>query len=102
MRRTAQEKRATIDHADLRVDLAARSVAWAGRPVTLTDREFAMVELFALHPDRVFAVDELLDRFFPDAASGHRVVRVYVSQLRQKIDPDVIRTTAGGYRLGLA
>ena len=101
VRRTAQSKRSVIDQAALHVDLTARTVAWSGRPVALTDREFAILELFALHPERVFTVDELLDRFFPDAASGHRVVRVYVSQLRQKIDPDVIRTMAGGYRLGL-
>ena len=102
VRRSAQSKRSVIDQGALQVDLAARMVAWDGRPVALTDREFAMLELFALHPERVFALDELLDRFFPDAASGYRVVRVYVSQLRQKIDPDVIRTMAGGYRLGLA
>jgi DNA-binding response OmpR family regulator len=100
MRRGAQTKQAVLHHGDLRVDLAARAVSLGDRPVQLTDREFAMLELFALHPDRVFTVDELLERFFPDAASGHRVVRVYVSQLRQKLHPSFIRTVAGGYRLG--
>lgn len=102
MRRGAQTKRARIRHGELQVDLVARTVAWAGRPVQLTDREFAMLELMALHPDRVFAVDDLLERFFPGAASGPRVVRVYVSQLRQKLDPTAIRTVAGGYALGHA
>jgi two-component system, OmpR family, response regulator QseB len=100
VRRRSQTKQSVVERAPLRVDLADRSVAWAGRAVGLTDREFAMLELFALHPDRIFTVDELLERFFPDAASGHRVVRVYVSQLRQKIDATVIETVAGGYRLG--
>jgi len=100
VRRRSKTKQSVVDRARLRVDLATRSVAWAGTPVALTDREFAMLELFALHPDRIFTVDELLERFFPDAASGHRVVRVYVSQLRQKIDAAVIETVAGGYRLG--
>ena len=100
VRRGAQTKQATLRRGDLHVDLAARSVTWGGRAVVLTDREFAMLELLALHPERVFTVDELLERFFPDAASGHRVVRVYVSQLRQKLDPAAIRTVAGGYRLG--
>ena len=57
-------------------------------------------ELFALYPDKVFNVDELLERFFPDANSGNRVVRVYVNQLRQKISEDVIETVPGGYALG--
>ncbi|MDA0700208.1 MAG: response regulator transcription factor [bacterium] len=100
VRRRAPTKQSILDRPPLRVDLATRSVAWGGRTVALTDREFAILELFALHPDRIFTVDELLERFFPDAASGHRVVRVYVSQLRQKVDADVIETVAGGYRLG--
>lgn len=100
MRRGAQTKQAVLHHGALRVDLAARAVSLGDRAVDLTDREFAMLELFALHPERVFTVDELLERFFPDATSGHRVVRVYVSQLRQKLDPSILRTVAGGYRLG--
>lgn len=100
VRRSAQTKRAIVDRDRLRVDLAARTVTWDERPVVLTDREFAILELFALHPDRSFTVDELLGRFFPDATSGNRVVRVYVSQLRQKVDASVIQTIAGGYRLG--
>jgi DNA-binding response OmpR family regulator len=101
VRRATPTKQAVVDRAGLHVDLVARSVAWAGRPVHLTDREFAILELFALHPDRVFGVDKLLERFFHDAASGHRVVRVYVSQLRHKVDAAVIETVAGGYRLGV-
>jgi DNA-binding response OmpR family regulator len=100
VRRGAQTKQALLQHGALRVDLATRSIAWDDRAIQLTDREFAMLELLSLHPERVFTVDELLERFFPDAASGRRVVRVYVSQLRQKVDPRVIDTVAGGYRLG--
>ena len=102
VRRQAQTRSASVEIDALHVDLAARAVRWDGREVHLTDREFAMLELFVLHPERVFTVDELLERFFPDASSGHRVVRVYVSQLRQKLAEAAIRTVAGGYRLGMA
>lgn len=102
LRRSADTKATVVERAPLRIDLAARRVAWHGRDVRLSDREFAMLELFALHPERVFTVDELLDRFFPRAASGHRVVRVYVRQLRAKIADEAIRTVSGGYRLGPA
>lgn len=101
VRRRAQTRQASLARGPLTVDLTARSVVWDGREVALTDREFAMLELFALHPDRVFSVDELLERFFPDATSGHRVVRVYVSQLRQKTAEGIIQTVSGGYRLGV-
>lgn len=102
LRRTAQTKGSVLERPPLRVDLAMRRVAWDGEEVDISDREFAMLELFALYPERVFTVDELLERFFPDASSGASVVRVYVSQLRHKVAEELIRTVSGGYRLGPA
>lgn len=100
LRRRAQTRRTVLDRSPLRVDFRARRVQWGSREVHLTAREFEMLELFAHYPERAFTVDELLQRFFPEAGSGRGVVRVYVSQLRQKVAADVIRTVAGGYRLG--
>src|SRR5690606_28512346 len=102
LRRSAQTKRAVLERAPLLVDLEARRVAWDGEAVEVSDREFAMLELFALYPDKVFSVDEWLDRFFPEASAGAIVVPVYVSQLRHKVADHSIRTVAGGYRLGPA
>ncbi|MDQ3398514.1 MAG: response regulator transcription factor [Deinococcota bacterium] len=101
MRRPAQTKQAVFKRGPLRLDFGARRVLWRAREVELSEREFTMLELFALYPERVFTVDELLERFFPEAESGHRVVRVYVSQLRQKLDAGLISTVPGGYRLGV-
>ena len=78
----------------------ARAATLPSANLRAVAREFAMLELFALYPDRVFSADELVDRLFPSAASGPGVVRVYVSQLRHKLADGVIRTVAGGYRLG--
>jgi DNA-binding response OmpR family regulator len=100
LRRTAQTKRSLLERGRLSVDLTARRVTWNGGPVALSEREFMILEAFALHPERVFTVNELLDRFFPGADSGPRVVRVYVSQLRHKIADSLIETMPGGYRLG--
>jgi len=102
LRRKAQTKRSVFERGSLRVDFDARIVSWDDRPVSLSDREFSMVELFALYPERLFSVDELVERFFPDAGSGARVVRVYVSQLRHQVDDELITTAPGGYRLGPA
>lgn len=100
LRRQAQTRRTVLERAPLRVDLANRLVTWDGSEVQLSAREFEMLELFALYPDRVFTAEELQTRLFPEAGSGPRVVRVYVSQLRQKIAGSVITTVSGGYRLG--
>ncbi len=100
LRRESQTRSSSFSRGALEVGFARRNVTWAGDEVKLSEREFAMLELFALYPDKVFNVDELLERFFPDANSGNRVVRVYVNQLRQKISEDVIETVPGGYALG--
>ena len=100
LRRPAQTRRSVVERGRLRIDLSARTVSWDGSRVALSEREFAMLELFALYPERVFTVEELLERFFPDAGSGHRVVRVYVSQLRRATDTELLETVPGGYRLG--
>lgn len=101
LRRGADTRTSVAVRGELEVDFARRRVCWRGDEVRLSEREFAMLELFALHPERVFTVDDLLERFFPDAQSGHRVVRVYVNQLRQKVSGELIGTVPGGYTLGV-
>jgi len=101
LRRGATTRRARFSRGPLCVDFSTRQVFWEGREVSLSEREFTILELFALYPERVFTVEELLDRFFPDADSGARVVRVYISQLRQKLGAGLIQTVPGGYRLGM-
>jgi DNA-binding response OmpR family regulator len=100
LRRESQTRSANFVRGGLELDFAKRRILWAGDDVKLSEREFAMLELFALNPDKVFTVEDLFDRFFPDANSGNRVVRVYVNQLRQKISESVIETVPGGYALG--
>lgn len=101
LRREAQTKQANFTRGELQIDLRRRQVIWQGTAVSLSEREFALLELFSLNPDRIYSADELLERIFPDANSGNRVVRVYVHYLRQKIAPNIIVTATGGYRLGV-
>ncbi len=102
LRRQSRVHSSVFERGPLRVDYAARRVFWDGREVSLSAREFALLELFTLYPDRVYDAEELLDRLFPGTDSGLRIVRVYVHRLRQKLGPEVIATVPGGYRLGLA
>jgi DNA-binding response OmpR family regulator len=101
LRRETPVKGVETERGPLRVDLAVRRAWWSDQEVSLTAREFAMLEVLVLNPDRTFGAAELQERVFPDAESNGIVVRVYVRQLRQKLGPNVIATVPGGYRLGV-
>jgi DNA-binding response OmpR family regulator len=101
LRREVQTKQAVLKRGPLELDFRKRSVKWASRDVTLAEREFALLEHFARNPERVYSAEELLDKFFPDAESGRRVIRVYIHSLRQKLGESVVATASGGYRLGV-
>jgi len=100
LRRGAQTRQAHVIRGPLRVEFDSRRVFWDGRDIRLSDREFGIVELFALNPEKVYSAASLRDRFFPEADSGSQVVRVYIWQLRNKVAEDLLLTVPGGYRLG--
>ena len=67
----------------------------------LTERDSALLTLFAAHPQRTFSRDDILRSVFsPDDTPG--AVDTYVHYLRKKTDPAIVQTVRGrGYRLGL-
>ena len=92
--------------ADLTVDLAARTVSRAGRPITLTVKEFALLELFVLHSGAVVDRAAITAHVWDDNHDPFaNVLDVLIRRLRAKIDdpftPKLIATVRGaGYRLG--
>ncbi|MEZ0347538.1 MAG: response regulator transcription factor [Thermus sp.] len=98
-RRNADFKGRVLSRGPLVVDLAARRVTFQGKPVHLSPKAFALLELLALNPEKTFSREELLARLFPEAQS-EAVLRVYVRKLRQQLAPWVVERGPGGYRLG--
>lgn len=82
------------------LDTAARRVVWDGQEVTLTGREYDLLEALLRAPERWFSRQELLDRVWGTDFFGEpRVVDVYVRYLRQKLADSVIESMRGrGYR----
>jgi two-component system response regulator QseB len=73
-----------------------------GKPVDLSARECALLQVLASRPARAFTREELLTRAF-DEAESLGAVDTYVHYLRRKLGRDVIRTVRGiGYQLGSA
>src|SRR5256884_3353896 len=92
--------------ADMEVDFAARQVRRAGRPIALTAKEFALLELFARHHGQVIDRATITAHVWDDNHDPFaNVLDVLVRRLRGKIDdgfePKLITTVRGaGYRLG--
>jgi two-component system, OmpR family, response regulator len=100
-RRGAPPRPTLLSAGELRLDPAAR-LAWFGeRELTLTPREFAMLELFMRRPGEVLSRFELLEHVWDGSYENRsNVIDVYVGYLRDKLDRRTIETVRGvGYRL---
>ena len=91
-----------IEIGDLAIDLAARRVTRAGRPVTLTAREWVLFEAFVQRPGQLMSKAQLEERLYAfDDEVESNTTEVHISRLRKKLGHEVIETVRGiGYRLG--
>lgn len=105
LRRQGAGKTTTLTHGDLRMDLLARRVTLAERPIELTSREFALLELFLQNRGRVLTRTLIAERIWEASYEMEtNLIDVYVRRLRQKLgateERPVIRTMRGtGYQL---
>jgi two-component system, OmpR family, KDP operon response regulator KdpE len=90
----------------LRVDFARRQVFVADKEVHLTPTEYRLLTTLVKHSGRVVTHRQLLTEVWgPDSALESNYLRVYMTQLRRKIEPDqvcprLLLTEPGvGYRL---
>jgi two-component system KDP operon response regulator KdpE len=105
-RRRDQEGDTAFESGDLRVDLAARRVFVAGQEVRLTRTEYRLLAALAREAGRVMTHRQLLlEVWGPGAAGQTHYVRIYMGQLRHKLERDPARPrhllteTGVGYRL---
>ncbi|MGW0845610.1 response regulator transcription factor [Streptomyces sp. NPDC002787] len=86
---------------DLRVDTAARRVFLAEDEVTLTTKEFSVLEQLVLRAGEVVSKADILEHVWDFAYDGDpNIVEVYISALRRKLGSTLIKTVRGaGYRL---
>ena len=96
---------AAVDVGDFEVDLARRKVTRAGEAVRLTPREWAILELLVRNPGRLITQQQMLGKVWgPGYDNETHYLRVYMGQLRRKLETDPARprhllTEAGmGYR----
>jgi DNA-binding response OmpR family regulator len=89
---------------DVFIDPSRREVRVGDRPVTLANKEFALLSALAAEPSRVFTKEELLRDVWGFRSMGRtRTLDSHASRLRRKLDPVagryVINVWGVGYRL---
>jgi len=92
---------------DLKIDAVRHRVIRAGNELKLTPKEFELLSFLARHAGRVVTHRQILAAVWgPAHTDDTQYLRVYIGQLRQKIeaqpdDPHIILTEPGiGYRVG--
>ena len=92
---------------DIIMDTASHRVWLADKELSLSPREYALLEIFMNNPRRVYSRDDLIERVWGlDYDGDTKTVDVHICWLRQKIEedparPKILQTVRGfGYRLG--
>jgi len=99
-----QGERPVFQVGELRVDLVRRIVSVGGREVKLSPKEYDLLRLLVQHAGKVLTHRFLLQQLWGEPADT-QYVRVYVRQLRRKIEADperpayLLTETGIGYRL---
>lgn len=106
LRRSGELRPAKIVVADLVLDTAAQSASRAGRNITLTAKEYALLEFLARNAGRVVGRAEIAEHVWDETFDPFsNLIEVYVNRVRRKIDADspkpLLQTRRGaGYLLG--
>ena len=101
VRRAHGQPQECLSAQDVVLDPASRSVRQAGEPVTLSTREFDLLQAFMLGADRVLSREQLEQQLY---SWGQEVesnaIEVHIHNLRRKLGPALIYTVRGvGYML---
>lgn len=77
----------TLDAGGFSLDLLHRFVTFQGNTVSLTHKEFQLIELFMRNPGRVLTKEVILDRVWGyDAEVDSNVIEVYIGFIRKKLE----------------
>jgi two-component system copper resistance phosphate regulon response regulator CusR len=104
-RRTQEYKTKTLKILDLELDPYTKKATRSGRPISLTAKEYALLEFLMRNAGRVVTPSMILEHVWDiNMNTASNVVNVYINHLREKIEtdtgPKLIRTIRGmGYEL---
>jgi two-component system, OmpR family, copper resistance phosphate regulon response regulator CusR len=87
--RDKPQGRKTIEISDLKIDTESMEVTRNNEQINLTPQEYKLLETLAANKDKVQSREALLNRIWPNSFDIEtRVVDVYISYLRKKVDKE--------------
>jgi two-component system response regulator MprA len=87
LRRTQTERTQVLTFSDLNLDTGTRQAIRRGRIISLTAKEYELLELFMRHPRQVLTREMIFDRVWGyDFGGESNVLDVYIRYLRQKLE----------------
>jgi len=87
LRRTQTDRAQVLTFADLALDISTRQASRKGRLISLTAKEYELLELFLRHPRQVLTREMIFDRVWGyDFGGESNVLEVYIRYLRQKLE----------------
>jgi two-component system OmpR family response regulator len=101
IRRASGQANSRIELGEFNLDTRKRSLSHRGEVIPLTAREYALVELLALHKGEVVTRTQIYEHLFDESDDTlSNLVEVHVANIRKKIGKDFITTRRGqGYIL---
>jgi two-component system response regulator MprA len=105
LRRAQPSRPQVLRFSDLALDTGTRQASRAERTISLTAKEYELLELFMRNPRQVLTRDKIFDRVWGyDFGGESNIIEVYIRYLRQKLEVDgenrLIHTVRGmGYVL---
>ena len=101
LRRRSGRAAPMLIHGDIILDPAAHSVTSKGEPVSLSHREFSLLQLLLERAGRVLSRQHFEESLYGwDEEIESNTIEVHIHHLRKKLGPDLIRTVRGvGYTI---
>ncbi len=104
LRRTASTPAPNFTYGEIEIQPASHTLLVKGKPITVTLKEFELLQLLLKHPSRVYPREELLSKIWGYTFEGEsRTLDVHIRTLRQKLGDcgKYVETVRGvGYKLG--
>lgn len=103
-RKEKEREQEELEFDNLKIDKKSFEVTYDNTKIHFARKEFELLYLLASNPGKVYSRNDILDNIWGnDVYVGDRTIDVHIRKIREKIDPNLIKTIKGvGYKFELS